>query len=172
MNNNVRIVFFDRDGTINRKMEEGQYVKCWKEFEFLPNVFFVLRTIKQRGYLTALVTNQRCIAKKIISTNKLHQIHEKMQFELNKHNCLFDQIFYCPHELFENCNCRKPRPGMLIKAETYYNIDKSSSYIVGDTESDILAGRNYGISTIKIGEKCSLAHYNVKRLRDILKIIK
>lgn len=172
MNSAVSVIFFDRDGTINNKMKDGEYVTCWDEFKFLEDVFFVLRTIKQRGYIIILVTNQRCIAKKIISINTLNQIHKKMQLELDKHNCSFDKIFYCPHEICENCNCRKPNSGMLSNTEKYYNIDRSSSYIVGDTKNDILAGLNYGITTIKIGDTCSLAHYNVQKLRDILKIIK
>lgn len=166
-----KAVFFDRDGTINVKMNDGDYVKEWDEFEFVEDAVETLASIKKKGYLTILVTNQRCIAKGIISTDKLKAIHNNMQNELAKHNCQFDEIFFCPHDISDNCGCRKPKAGMLLEAERYYNIAKASSFLVGDTENDILAGISYGIRTIKIGSKNPLADYSAERLKGILNII-
>ncbi|HHY83593.1 MAG TPA: HAD family hydrolase [Clostridiales bacterium] len=171
MSKKYKAVFFDRDGTINVKLPENRYVTRWEEFEFLPDVFDVLRAIKHRGYLTILVTNQRGIGRKLMTEQQLQDIHQKMQNILMLNECPFDLIFYCPHDIHENCSCRKPQPGMLIKAEQYYPITRERSFMVGDSAVDIEAGRRFGVRTIQVGSWDGAADYSVMELKGILKII-
>ncbi|HHU49412.1 MAG: D-glycero-alpha-D-manno-heptose-1,7-bisphosphate 7-phosphatase [Caldicoprobacterales bacterium] len=166
-----KAVFFDRDGVINEKLPEDRYVTRWEEFRFLPDVFRTLRHIKSRGYLIILVTNQRGIARKLMTEQQLQNIHQCMQAALELHGCSFDRIFYCPHDIQDHCYCRKPRPGLLAMAEQYYRIDKANSYMVGDSAGDVEAGRRYGIKTIRIGTRDATADYSVGRLEDILNIV-
>jgi len=142
-----KAIFLDRDGVINRKLE-NDYVKNWDEFCFLPGVFEAIKTIKEKGYLIVVVTNQRGIARGFMTENDLHEIHQKMQNELEKHGAQVDDIFYCPHNISDNCDCRKPEPGMLIEAKKKWDIDLDKSYIIGDSESDIEAGKRAGVRGI------------------------
>jgi len=142
-----KAVFLDRDGVINRKLE-NDYVKKWDEFCFLPGVFSAIEAIREKGYLVIVVTNQRGIAKGLMTEEDLEEIHRKMQKELKKHRAQVDDIFYCPHDISDNCNCRKPEPGMLIQAQKKWDIDFAQSFIIGDSESDIEAGRRVGVRGI------------------------
>ena len=142
-----KTVFLDRDGVINRKLE-NDYVKSWDEFVFLPGVFEAIKAIKEKGYLVIVVTNQRGITRGFMTEKDLQEIHQKMQKELEKHGAQVDDIFYCPHNISDNCNCRKPEPGMLIEAQKKWNIDFAQSYIIGDSESDIEAGKRVGVQGI------------------------
>jgi len=168
----VKVVFFDRDGTINVKMPDDSYVTKWGGFQFLPNTFEVLRAIKDRGYKRILVTNQRGIVRNIMTNAQLLHIHEQMQSILRQNGCSFDHIFYCPHDIQEKCNCRKPMPGLLTMAEKFYIIDKEHSFMVGDSLSDMEAGRRYGVKTIRVGSIDVNADYSVLNLPDLLHIIK
>jgi len=167
----VKTVFFDRDGTINVKPSEGQWVLKWEEFEFLPHVFEAMRYVKGMGYTTILVTNQRCVAKGLIADEGLNAIHQKMQESLTREGCQFDHIFYCPHDKFDGCQCRKPKPGLLKRAEAFYTVDKERSFMVGDSEVDILAGRSYGIKTIRLGTVDPLADFSISDLSELPSIV-
>ena len=142
-----RAVFLDRDGVINQKLE-NDYVKSWDEFCFLPGVFEAIRIIKEKGYLVIVVTNQRGIAKGLMTEKDLEEIHRRMIEELKKHGACIDDIFYCPHDISDNCNCRKPKPGLLIQAQRKWDIDFTQSYIIGDSNSDIEAGQQVGCQGI------------------------
>ena len=142
-----KAVFLDRDGVVNRKLE-NDYVKNWNEFCFLPGVFEAIKAIKEKGYLVIVVTNQRGIARGLMTEEDLEEIHQRMQKELEKHGAEVDDIFYCPHDISDNCNCRKPKPGMLIQAHKKWNIDFASSFIIGDSNSDIEAGKRVGCQGI------------------------
>ena len=137
-------MFLDRDGVINQKAPEHDYIKSWKEFCFLPGVQEAIRRIHQKGYLVIVVTNQRGIARGLMAENDLQEIHQKMCEELRKHGAHIDDIFYCPHDIKDNCTCRKPKAGMLISAQNKWDIDFTQSYIIGDSNSDIEAGQRVG----------------------------
>ena len=119
-----RAVFLDRDGVINRKLE-NDYVKSWDEFHFLPDVIEAIKALNEKGlpsseakgYLVIVVTNQRGIARGLMTEKDLEEIHRRMLRELQRHGARIDDIFYCPHDIKDNCNCRKPQPGMLIQAQ-------------------------------------------------------
>lgn len=107
-----------------------------------------IKAIKEKDYLVVVVTNQRGIARGLMTEEDLEEIHQKMQKELKKHGAQVDDIFYCPHNISGNCNCRKPEPGMLIEAQKKWDIDFAQSYIIGDSESDIEAGQQIGCQGI------------------------
>ena len=174
---NKRAVFLDRDGVINRKMPEGDYVKDWSEFFFLPGVFEALEMLKRKDILTVIITNQSCIAKGIISEKQLLDIHGKMQMEIQIHHGNIDAIYFCPHDISDRCDCRKPKPGLIVNALEEFlkknikiNFDKS--YFIGDSESDIRAGQAAGLATIMIGSSSEFPATPIKNLLDaVTKII-
>lgn len=149
-------VFLDRDGVINRKMPEGDYVKSRDEFEFLFGVFEACRILKENGYLCIVISNQRCIARGIITKQTLHNINDTMIAEINRQGGQIDAIYYCPHDHHDRCDCRKPKPGMIFNAVRDYrsqgiDISLSESYFIGDSLSDIEAGKAAGTMTVFIG---------------------
>ncbi len=143
-------VFLDRDGIVNRRLV-GDYVRSIDQFEFLPEIFAVLPEIRRSGRLAVLVTNQRGIARGLMSEHRLEEIHAWMQQQLRERTgCEFDAIYYCPHHRDAGCDCRKPRPGMLLQAIREHHIDPASSWMVGDSESDVQAGAAAGCPTILV----------------------
>jgi len=148
-----KCVFFDRDGVINKKALEGDYVKNWSEFKFLPNVKEAINRLNKAGFLVIIITNQRGIAKGLMTEEDLKDIHTKMIEELKKSGARIDSIYYCPHDEKDNCSCRKPKIGMFLKAKKDFNIEMNESWLVGDSKSDILAGQKAGCKTILLYEK-------------------
>jgi len=142
-----KAVFLDRDGVINKKLE-NDYVKNWNEFHFLPGVIEAIKTINEKGYLVIVVTNQRGIGRGLMTEQDLKDIHQRMLQEIQKGGARIDDIFYCPHDMKDNCNCRKPKPGMLVQAKKKWDIDYAKSYIIGDSETDIEAGQQVGCKGI------------------------
>jgi D-glycero-D-manno-heptose 1,7-bisphosphate phosphatase len=156
----VRAVFLDRDGVINRKMPEGSYVTRWAEVQFLPGGAEAVKCFREAGFLVLLVSNQRAIAKGLITHQELESLHRRMWQELFRGEQGFDGVYYCPHDTDPPCGCRKPEPGMLLGAAQERGIDLTESWMVGDSESDVEAGRRAGCRTIRIGMpevRCSTA---------------
>lgn len=145
-----KAVFLDRDGVINKKAPEGDYIKSWNEFVFLPGAIEAIKKLNEKGFLVIIVSNQRGIAKGLLTEDDLNDIHTKMQEELEKAGAKIDGIYYCPHDIKDHCNCRKPNPGLLIKAAKEWNIDINQSWMIGDQPSDIEAGKRAGCRTILI----------------------
>jgi D-glycero-D-manno-heptose 1,7-bisphosphate phosphatase len=143
----VTTVFLDRDGTINVKAPEGDYVKSWDEFEFLPGAAEAVRALREPGRRVVIVTNQRGIALGRMSEDDLADIHTRMLEVTGP----VDAIYHCPHDDGE-CDCRKPLPGMLERAAAEVpGVDLSRSVMIGDSESDMQAGRAVGARCIRIG---------------------
>lgn len=156
-----KAIFLDRDGTINKYVG---FLRDINEFELIPGVAEAIRKINASGYLAIVVTNQPVIARGEVSVSELGLIHNKMETLLGAEGAYLDGIYYCPHhphkgyegeipELKIECECRKPKPGMLMKAAQDFNIDLSLSWMIGDGENDVLAGKTAGCSTILIGEE-------------------
>jgi histidinol-phosphate phosphatase family protein len=149
-----KAIFLDRDGVLNRKADSGDYIKEWCEFEFLPLAVDALRLLSRTDYMLIVVTNQRGIARGLMSEGDLQHIHDCMCAELRDTGARIDHIFHCPHDIEDRCNCRKPRAGMLLKARDLLGVDLQESYLVGDSASDIEAGFNAGCKeVILIGTK-------------------
>jgi D-glycero-D-manno-heptose 1,7-bisphosphate phosphatase len=145
-----RAVFLDRDGVINRRAPEGDYIVRWEEMVFLPAVTEAIQLLNRAGFLVIVVTNQRCVAKGLITAEDLKTLHRKMCRELALSGARIDKVYYCPHDFEPHCSCRKPEPGMLLEAAREYEIALSESWMIGDSESDIEAGRRAGCKTARI----------------------
>jgi D-glycero-D-manno-heptose 1,7-bisphosphate phosphatase len=153
-----RAVFLDRDGVINQKLPEGGYITRWDQVTFLPDSAKAVKRIRDAGFFAVLVTNQRAVAKGFLSEMDLQFLHERMWLELFREEKGFDAVYYCPHEKNPPCECRKPRPGMLLRAAQDHGIDLARSWMIGDSESDVLAGKTAGCRTIRLCSrqfKCS-----------------
>jgi len=151
-----RVVFLDRDGVINKKPEYGDYVKTWQEFEFLPGAVEAIKLLKDRGYKIFIVSNQAGIGRGLMTEQNLKEIHDNMIKEIEKQGASIDGIYYCFHEMSENCDCRKPKPGLLIKAAEENNIDLARVIFIGDDEKDEQAGQAAGCQTILLNNKSLL----------------
>ena len=147
-----RAVFLDRDGVINRKAAEGAYVTRWEEFQFLPGVAEAISLLNRAGWSVIVISNQRCVAKGLLTLAGLESIHSKMREALAVEGARIDGIYYCPHDNEPPCDCRKPLPGMLLTAAVEHQIDLTSSWMVGDAESDMAAGKSAGCRTLRITE--------------------
>lgn len=133
-------IFFDRDGTVNRRLPDD-YVKRIDEFEFLPGVADAIRMVHDRGYLAIVATNQRGIGRGLMTESDLADLHAWMQKNLQEHGGhRFDAIYHCPHDTIDECDCRKPRPGMLLSGARDLDLDLNASWMIGDSESDVDAG--------------------------------
>jgi len=167
----VKAIFLDRDGVINKKMPEGSYVTNWHEFRFISGVKEAISSLSKTDYKIIIATNQRGIAKKILSEKNLIKLHLKMLDEIKKSGGRVDKIYFCPHEKGE-CNCRKPLPGMLYKANKEFNIDFKNSWIIGDSSSDIELGKKLGCKTVLIGDKNKAdADFVFNNLNEAIKIL-
>lgn len=155
LRNKQKAIFLDRDGTLN---EYVGFLRKEEELNLLPGVTEAIRKINASGYLAILVTNQPVIARGEVTRGELSNIHNKMETLLGAEGAYLDAIYYCPHhphkgyegeiaELKIDCECRKPKPGMLLKAAEEFNIDLNSSWMIGDSESDIHAGISAGCKT-------------------------
>ncbi len=145
-----RAVFLDRDGVINHKAAEGEYVTRWEDFHFLPGAVEAISSLDRAGWSVIVISNQRCVAKGLLTIAELEAIHQKMLEELARAGAKLDGIYYCPHDGESLCLCRKPSPGMLLTAAQEHQIDLTSSWMVGDSESDIEAGKRAGCGTVRI----------------------
>lgn len=160
LKNRQKAVFIDRDGTINKYVG---FLRNIDEFELLPGVSEAIKRINASGYLAIVITNQPVIARGEVTVSQLRTIHNKMETLLGLEGAYVDGIYYCPHhphrgydgeitELKIDCDCRKPKPGMLLEAAVDFNIDLANSWMIGDGENDIKAGKAAGCKTVLIGE--------------------
>jgi len=143
-------VFLDRDGVINRKAVEGEYITNSDEMELLPGVAEGIASLNRAEFCVIVITNQRCVAKGLISEADLQELHRRMCLVLARDGAVIDAIYYCPHDLEPQCQCRKPAPGMLLEAAKSRSIDLGSSWLIGDSDSDIEAGKRAGCKTIRL----------------------
>ena len=176
LQNKQKAVFLDRDGTINKYVG---FLRNIDEFELLDGAVEAIKKINASGYLAIVVTNQPVIARGEVSFEELERIHNKMETLLGKEGAYLDAIYFCPHhphkgyegerpELKFDCNCRKPKPGMLLKAAQDFNIDLAQSWMIGDGENDIRAGQNAGCRTALIGNETYGQTVTVSSLKNFV----
>ena len=144
-----RAVFLDRDGVINENLDDD-YVKTWDEFVFLPGAIEAIKRLAQSDLYVIIVSNQAGINKGIFSIDALDDIHKHMLDEIETRGGKIKAIYYCQHRDDENCECRKPKPGMLYEASKEHNIDLHESYLIGDSIRDIEAGSKAGCITFLV----------------------
>ena len=160
LKNKQKAIFLDRDGTINKYVG---FLRKPEEFELLSDAAEAIKLVNNSGYLAIVVTNQPVIARGEVTWNGLEEIHNKMETELGKQGAYLDAIYFCPHhphkgyegeisELKFDCDCRKPKPGMWLEAAKNLNISLEESYMIGDSDTDVEAGKAAGCISIKIKE--------------------
>jgi D-glycero-D-manno-heptose 1,7-bisphosphate phosphatase len=146
----TKAVFLDRDGVINQKPPEGGYVTRWEDLHVLPGVTEGIAQMKRAGFEVVVVTNQRCIAKGLLTVAELEKMHQQMSDFLVTAGATIDAIYYCPHEAEPVCRCRKPAPGMLLDAARERGIELWASWMIGDSGIDMEAGKNAGCKTARL----------------------
>ncbi len=168
----TKSIIFDRDGIINkivkRKGKPGSPRKK-NEFIFHNEIFEIIKILKKKKYKIFVFTNQPDLAR-----GQLSEENHKYFIDLIYEKLEVDDLFFCPHDDNDNCQCRKPKPGMLIKIEKKWNISRSNSIVIGDTLKDIDAGKKFGSKTILVKRDYNhgvKADYEVNRLSDIIKVI-
>ncbi len=148
----LKCVFFDRDGIVNQSPGPG-YVERWEDFHLLPEFVETLRIVTERGYAAAVITNQRGVALGCMTAATVEDMHRRLQTLLKEqHGLSLLDILYCPHDR-GTCDCRKPKPGMILEAARRHGIDLSQSWMIGDSPKDAEAGKAAGCRTILVGDK-------------------
>ena len=143
-----KVVFLDRDGVISK--DSPDHIKSWDEFHFLPNAKEGIKLLNDHGFHIVLITNQSVIARGMVTVEGLELIHNNMKMEIEKYGGKIEKIYYCPHHPDEGCDCRKPKPGMLLRAIKENNIDPTKSFMVGDRMMDVEVGKKVGCKTVII----------------------
>lgn len=160
-------LFLDRDGVINVKLEE-RYVRNSNEFEFMQGALVAISYLSKLFKRILIVTNQQAIGKGIMTADDLNLLHSFMTSEIEKLNGKIDKIYFCPHLDTENCNCRKPNPGMINQAiADFPEIDCQNSYLIGDSDSDIEAGNRMKLNTVKVDNEYTLAKWTAELMSII-----
>jgi len=143
-----KAIFLDRDGVINKNRSD--YVKDISELKIFSNVSESIKKLKNYGFLVIVITNQSAINRGLTSHENVNKIHHSIESFLEKNKTSIDAFYYCPHKPDENCMCRKPKPGLIIQASNEFNIELKSSWMIGDSDSDVKAGELAGCNSIKI----------------------
>jgi len=140
-------LFLDRDGTIARDVH---YCRRVEDFELLPTVPQAIKLLNANGFKVVVVTNQSGVARGYFTEETLAQIHKKMEEELAEHGAHVDAIYYCPHHPDDGCECRKPKTTLFHQAARELDIELGLSYVVGDLQMDIAAGKALGCKTVLV----------------------
>lgn len=171
-----KAIFLDRDGTINRHVGLLSLIEY---FELLPGVSQAIRAVNNSEYLCICITNQPVIARNLCNLDDLNKIHKKMEMLLGQEGAFLDAIYFCPHhpdkgypeerpEYKIECNCRKPKPGMVLRAMEDYNIDLGSSFVIGDQEVDIKLAKTCGMQGLLVNNnKLDVNGYGFKTFPDL-----
>jgi mannose-1-phosphate guanylyltransferase / phosphomannomutase len=156
--NKRKAIFLDRDGTLNKSVDQLHKIE---DFQLLPNSAKAVKEVNGSEFLVIVVTNQSIIARNLCSIKDLEEIHKKMETLLGKEGAKLDGVYYCPHhpdkgypeenvDFKIDCECRKPKIGMIKQAEKDFNIDLENSFIIGDSKDDINCGKNAGLTTVGV----------------------
>lgn len=170
-----KAIFLDRDGVINKVvMRKGIVSSPWKleEFEILPDVKECLEEFEEMGFLNIVFTSQPDVSRGLLKIEDLEEMHKSIMKMLP-----VDEVKFCPHDDKDNCNCRKPKPGLLLEAAKKWSIDLKNSFVIGDTWKDIGAGKGAGCKTILIRREYNKDFqkdydFEVNNLKETVEIIK
>ena len=165
----IKTIFLDRDGVVNK---EVRYLYRLSDFEFIDGIFDACLYFQKLEYKIVIITNQSGIARGYYNENDYRKLTEWMLGQFNDNGINILDIFYCPHDPESLCECRKPKPGMLIKAKDKYNVSMKDSWMIGDSESDIKAANAAGISKtilVRSGHRVDESNSNSKFIIDSIK---
>jgi len=149
------IIFLDRDGIINKKIEGG-YVTAWDSFHFLPGIGETLRALSGLGSPIVIVSNQACVGKGLLTSEGLGEITHRFVDQLQRDGARIDAVYYCPHRVEDRCDCRKPRPGLLQEAAHDWAADMRQSVFVGDSPTDLDAAAAAGCNAVIVSEDAAI----------------
>ncbi|MBI2841894.1 MAG: D-glycero-beta-D-manno-heptose 1,7-bisphosphate 7-phosphatase [Armatimonadetes bacterium] len=144
----MRVVFLDRDGVINRNRED--YVKSVEEFEFLPGALEALKRLTEAGWDVVVISNQAGVGKGLMTEATLEEIDRLMLSKISEAGGSIAATYYCAHRQEENCGCRKPAPGLILRASRELGLDPKDAVLVGDSARDVLAGQSAGCRTVVV----------------------
>lgn len=151
-----KAIFLDRDGVLNFQPKLHDYVKSWQEFKWIPKAKEAIKAINDAGYLTVVISNQRGVARGLMRKEDVEDIHNHMQADLKRIGAKVDGFYFCGHDYSDECECRKPKPGLILQAANDFNIDLKRSSLIGDDDNDVEAGKKAGCRVIKIKTNGSL----------------
>lgn len=143
-----KILLIDRDGTLNEKAPQGEYVSNWSEFKWIPSTYKALKILAEDGFKFIVITNQAGIARKMIEAKKVEEIHQQMTLELEKEGIQILKVYMSPHHWNENSFMRKPAPGMFFQAAKDFNLRMDRTLYIGDDERDCIAAKNAGCGMV------------------------
>jgi D-glycero-D-manno-heptose 1,7-bisphosphate phosphatase len=155
----VSTIFIDRDGVINENRPD--YVKSWEEYCFLPGAREAIAQLTRAGHRVIVCSNQAAIARGLVSVETVEAIHQRMSEEVAVAGGVIEKVYYCPHPRDGHCCCRKPRPGMLLRARDELGVDLNDAVFIGDSITDVRAGLAAGVRPILV-----LTGLGVEQLRD------
>lgn len=162
-----KAVFLDRDGTINEEMGYINHVSRFKIFKFVPEA---IKILNNAGYLVIVVTNQSGLARGYFDENLINMLHASLLKKVQKESAKIDAIYFCPHHPTEgiqryriNCDCRKPKPGMIKQAQKEFDISLNKSIMIGDRYKDVEFGKQLGLKTIMVLTGYGLGEYTFQR---------
>jgi len=158
-----KAIFLDRDGVLN--LEKKDYVKSIKEFQIIDGVPKAIVELKKKGFLVIIITNQSAINRGLLTVKILNEIHNHLQEILKNNNTSIDYFYFCPHRPDEKCKCRKPNPGMILKAAQEHDIDMNQSFMIGDSLTDIQAAEKAGCEGILLNENQTLLEIITEKLK-------
>jgi D-glycero-D-manno-heptose 1,7-bisphosphate phosphatase len=153
-----RAVLLDRDGTLNVRPGLHDYVRSAEQFVWLPGAREALARLAGAGYVLAVVSNQRGVARGLVTPQTLQDIERRIDTDLQAFGCRITSFRYCPHEMADGCTCRKPHPGMLLDLARELALDLTRSWIIGDCETDVLAGHAAGCRAALVGVAPSVSN--------------
>jgi D-glycero-D-manno-heptose 1,7-bisphosphate phosphatase len=145
-------VFLDRDGTLNVRPREHEYVTKERDFVWLPRAAEGVARLAQAGFVLTVVSNQRGVARGLVMPSVLREIEERIQDDLAVYGCAIGAFRYCFHDRDDGCQCRKPKPGMIVDLARELDLDLDRSWVIGDAESDVRAGAAAGCRTAFVGD--------------------
>jgi len=151
-----KIILIDRDGVINRKAPRGEYVSKWEEFEWIPATVDAMKALAEDGFKFIILSNQAGIARNMIKPAELERINAEMRAKFRKTGIDILDIFVCPHHWEDNCDCRKPKPGMFYQASREWVLMLNKTLFVGDDPRDCQAAYNAGCRSVFVGDNSKL----------------
>jgi D-glycero-D-manno-heptose 1,7-bisphosphate phosphatase len=162
------VIILDRDGVLNRKPAKANYVRSWEEFKWMPGAKEALKLLRSNSIRVIVVSNQAGVARGAMTEADLLDINRHMVREASQAGGSIEAIYYCPHNWDEDCECRKPKPGMLFQAQRDFNLDLSRTPFIGDDERDAQAADAAGCPSVLVSEQNTLLDV----VRELTKSIK
>jgi len=150
---NKKIILIDRDGVINEKADQGCYITKWKDFKWIEDTVESMVKLSDCGFSFIVITNQACIGRKLATQDQVEEIHANMLTFFNEKKIRVIKVYMCPHHWIDECDCRKPKPGMLLKASADYLFRLDKTIYIGDDPRDFEAANRVGCASIIIGNR-------------------